>query len=74
MKRDQIQKEIRQEEEDKSRLQHDLRLLADRLAKTNESISKKILLRNSYDKTIAESQTAFAKVNCGKSFFYTIDT
>ncbi|CAH8508815.1 unnamed protein product [Dicrocoelium dendriticum] len=61
-KRDILQKSIIQIEEEKNRLQHDIRLLADKLAKVNETLSEKITIRNAYDKTIAESQAAYNKI------------
>ncbi|THD21539.1 Sjoegren syndrome nuclear autoantigen [Fasciola gigantica] len=61
-KRDQIQRCILNEEDEKNRVQHDIRILSDKLAKINESLSKKIILRNSYDKTIAESEAAYSKI------------
>ncbi|KAF6776311.1 Sjoegren syndrome nuclear autoantigen 1 [Paragonimus kellicotti] len=61
-KRDQIQKSIIQVEDEKNRIQHDMRLLAEKLAKANETLSQKLTLRSSYDKTIAESQAAYTKI------------
>ena len=61
-KRDELHKQILQEEEEKQRVQHDLRILTDRLAGINESLAKKIAIRNDYDKTIAETEAAYKKV------------
>ena len=51
-KRDELQKQILVEEEEKSKLQNDLRLLSEKLAKLNESLAKKIAAKNEFDRTI----------------------
>ena len=65
-KRDELQKQILNEEEEKAKIQNDIRILSERLAKINESLAKKIASRNEYDKTIAETEAAYMKV--GKNF------
>ena len=52
------------EEEEKHKLQNDIRVLSEKLAKVNESLAKKISARNEFDKTIAETEAAYMKVNC----------
>nr|CAH8823104.1 unnamed protein product [Trichobilharzia regenti]CAH8823114.1 unnamed protein product [Trichobilharzia regenti] len=61
-KRDQLQKAIIEEDDEKNRLQHDMRIISEKLAKVNDSLSKKLVIRNSYDKAIAESQQAYSKL------------
>lgn len=61
-KRDDIHKQILQEEEEKLKLQNDIRILTERLAKVNESLSKKMASRNEFDKTIAETEAAYMKI------------
>ena len=61
-KRDELQKQILTEEEEKCKIQNDLRILTERLARINESLAKKIASRNEYDKTIAETEAAYMKV------------
>lgn len=61
-KRDELQKQILNEEEEKSKIQNDIRILSERLAKINESLAKKIASRNEYDKTIAETEAAYMKI------------
>ena len=63
-KRDELQKQILVEEEEKCKIQNDLRILTERLARINESLAKKIASRNEYDKTIAETEAAYMKVSC----------
>ena len=61
-KRDDLHKSIVQEEEEKQKLQNDIRILTERLAKVNESLSKKMASRNEFDKTIAETESAYMKI------------
>ncbi|XP_063683943.1 microtubule nucleation factor SSNA1-like [Bolinopsis microptera] len=61
-KRDALQRDITSEEEEKSKLQNDIRILSERLAKVNESLAKKITARNEYDKTISETENAYMKI------------
>ena len=61
-KRDEIHQQILLVEEEKQKIQNDIRILTDRLAQVNESLAKKIATRNDYDKTIAECETAYRKV------------
>ena len=62
-KRDEIQRQIVVEEEEKQKVQNDIRILTERLAQLNEGLAKKIAARNDYDRTIAECETAYRKVN-----------
>ena len=61
-KRDELHRSILQEEEEKQKLQNDIRVLTERLAKVNESLAKKMASRNEFDKTIAETEAAYMKV------------
>ncbi|PAA87881.1 hypothetical protein BOX15_Mlig018067g1, partial [Macrostomum lignano] len=61
-RRDLLQKEIDKEEAEKTKLQRDLKLLSDELAKVNESLSKKLAHRAQYDRTIAETEAAYSKI------------
>lgn len=62
-KRDDLHKQILQEEEEKQKIQNDLRILTERLSQVNESLARKIATRNDYDKTIAETENAYKKVH-----------
>ena len=62
-KRDEIHQQIVLVEDEKQKIQNDIRILTDRLAQVNESLAKKIATRNDYDKTIAECETAYRKVS-----------
>ncbi|XP_063717227.1 microtubule nucleation factor SSNA1-like [Symsagittifera roscoffensis] len=61
-KRDELQKQIVSEEEEKSKLQNDIRLLSEKLAKLNEGLAKKIAARNEFDRTIQETEAAYIKI------------
>ena len=61
-KRDELHRQIATEEEEKNKIQNDIRILTERLAKITESLSKKYAAQSEYDKTIAETETAYMKV------------
>uniref|UniRef100_A0A0B8RW72 Sjogren syndrome nuclear autoantigen 1 n=1 Tax=Philothamnus irregularis TaxID=1899461 RepID=A0A0B8RW72_9SAUR len=61
-KREELSRQIRQEEEEKGKLQGDLRLLTERLARINETLAHKMASRNEFDKTIAETEAAYMKI------------
>lgn len=61
-KRDDLQRQIMIDEEEKHKLQNDIRVISEKLAKTNESLAKKISARNEFDKTIAETEAAYMKI------------
>lgn len=62
VKRDDLQKQIHEEEEEKRKVQNDIQILTERLSKVNESLSKKMASRNEFDKTIAETEAAYMKI------------
>lgn len=61
-KRDELHRSILQEEEEKQKLQNDIKVLTERLSKVNESLAKKMASRNEFDKTIAETEAAYMKI------------
>ena len=62
-KRDELHRQILVEEEEKSKLQNDIRILTERLTKLNESLARKISMRNDFDRTIGETEGAYNKVD-----------
>ena len=62
-RRDELQKEVVRDEEEKSRLQNDIRVLSERLSKLNETLARKIAARNEFDRTIAETEAAYTKAS-----------
>ena len=66
-KRDDLHKQILDEEEEKKKIQNDIRILTEKLSKVNESLSKKMASRNEFDRTIAETESAYMKVSLQRS-------
>ena len=61
-KREEINRQILKEEEEKAKIQRDLSILTDRLSKINEALTRKIQARNEYDRTIQETEGAYMKI------------
>ena len=61
-KREEVNRQILKEEEEKAKIQKDLSILTDRLQKLNESLTRKQQARNEYDKTIQETEAAYMKI------------
>ncbi len=61
-KREEINKQILKDEEEKAKIQRDLSSLTDRLSKINETLARKIQARNEYDRTIQETEAAYMKI------------
>lgn len=61
-KREEINRYILKEEEEKAKIQRDLAILTDRLSKINESLARKVQARNDYDETIQQTEAAYMKI------------
>lgn len=61
-KREAVNTSILKEEEEKAKIQKDLSILTDRLSKINESLARRVMARNEYDKTIQETEAAYMKI------------
>jgi sjoegren syndrome nuclear autoantigen 1 len=61
-RREELQESIMQEEDTKGRLQRELQDLTERISRVSESLARKVAQRAGYDKTIAETEAAYAKV------------
>merc|ERR1712028_183977 len=61
-KREEVNRSIAKDEEEKAKIQNDLRILTERLARINDNLARKISSRNEYDKTIQETEAAYAKI------------
>ena len=61
-KREEVNRQILKEEEEKARIQKDISTLTARLQKLNESITRKTQARNEYDKSIQETEAAYMKI------------
>ncbi|XP_020321619.1 Sjoegren syndrome nuclear autoantigen 1 isoform X2 [Oncorhynchus kisutch] len=61
-KRDELNRQIQQEEEEKGRLQHDIHVLNEKLRRVNESLARRHSVRADFDHTIGETEGAFMKI------------
>ncbi|TRY88010.1 hypothetical protein DNTS_013005 [Danionella cerebrum] len=61
-KREDLNRLIQQEEAEKARLQHDIRVLNEKLSRVNESLAHRLNARTEFDRTIAETEAAYMKV------------
>mmetsp|Transcript_11839 Transcript_11839/g.35001 ORF Transcript_11839/g.35001 Transcript_11839/m.35001 type:complete len:112 (+) Transcript_11839:59-394(+) len=61
-KREELNRSVAADEEEKAKIQNDLRILTERLARINDNLARKIASRNEYDKTIQETEAAYAKI------------
>merc|ERR1712216_467582 len=61
-KREEVNRQIMQDEEEKQKIQNDLRILTERLSRINDSLARKVASRNEYDKTIMETEAAYMKI------------
>ncbi|KAI4817187.1 microtubule nucleation factor SSNA1 [Pseudochaenichthys georgianus] len=61
-KREELNRQITQEEVEKDRLQHDIRVLTEKLSRVNESLAHRLAARANFDQTIAETQAAYTKI------------
>merc|ERR1712054_691185 len=61
-KREELNKSIAADEEEKAKIQNDLRILTERLARINDNLARKVSSRTEYDKTITETEAAYSKI------------
>lgn len=61
-KREALNRTILQEEEEKAKIQKNISLMTDRLAKLNDNLSMRVQARQEYDKTIEETEQAYMKI------------
>ncbi|KAF7688552.1 Sjoegren syndrome nuclear autoantigen 1 [Silurus meridionalis] len=61
-RRDELNKQIQYEEEEKTRLQHDIRVLTEKLNRVSESLDRRLATRNELEKTVAETEAAYMKI------------
>ena len=61
-KREEVNRQILKEEEEKAKIQRDLSVLTERLSKINEALARKLQARNEYDRTIQETEAAYMKI------------
>ncbi|CAH8494105.1 unnamed protein product [Heterobilharzia americana] len=61
-RREELQRQIQQDETERAKLQREINVLNDKLNRVNEALQKKMATRNEYDRTIAESEAAYMKI------------
>ncbi|KAA3678381.1 sjoegren syndrome nuclear autoantigen 1 [Paragonimus westermani] len=61
-RREDLQRQIQQDETERSKLQREINILNEKLTAVNEALQKKLATRSEYDRTIAESEAAYMKV------------
>lgn len=61
-KREEVNRTMLKEEEEKAKIQKDLTILTERLSKMNESLARKAQARAEYDRTILETEAAYMKI------------
>lgn len=61
-KREEINRQLLKDEEDKAKVQRDLATLTERLASINDALQRKTQARNEYDRTIQETEAAYMKI------------
>ncbi len=61
-KREEINRQILQDEAKKQDIQATLSTLTDQLSKINEQLARKVTARNEYDRTIQETEGAYMKI------------
>lgn len=61
-KRDELQRQILIEEEDKHKFENEIRATSEKLARINENLAKKITARTEFDRTISETEAAYMKI------------
>ncbi|XP_033331594.1 microtubule nucleation factor SSNA1 [Megalopta genalis] len=61
-KRSELQAQIESQEEEKNNLQREIEKLSHKLTRLNDTLSKRIVVRNEYDRTISDTETAYIKI------------
>lgn len=62
LRRTELQAQIEFQEEEKNNLQREIEKMSCKLTFLNDSLAKRIAVRNEYDRTIADTETAYMKV------------
>uniref|UniRef100_A0A3B5K7X8 Sjogren syndrome nuclear autoantigen 1 n=2 Tax=Takifugu rubripes TaxID=31033 RepID=A0A3B5K7X8_TAKRU len=58
-RREDLNRHIRQDEEEKEQLQQDSQVLSDKLRRVSENLSQRLAARAAFDRTIAETEAAY---------------
>lgn len=69
-RRAELQSQIDAQEEEKTNLQREIEKMSYKLTRLNDSLGKRITVRNEYDRTIADTEAAYMKVYYCKSDYF----
>ncbi|KAA6368548.1 MAG: putative Deflagellation inducible protein,13 kDa [Streblomastix strix] len=61
-KKGELESQIRRDEEESNKITFDLRVLQERLDRLTESLRKRKAAKEEYDRTIAETESAYSKI------------
>ncbi|NXK57665.1 SSNA1 protein, partial [Sylvietta virens] len=62
MQKEELNKQIQQAEEEKTKLQHEIQGLSEQLECVCENLAQKVASRNELDKILAETEAAYMKI------------
>ncbi|XP_035742985.1 Sjoegren syndrome nuclear autoantigen 1 homolog isoform X1 [Vespa mandarinia] len=62
LRRAELQTQIEAQEEEKNNLQREIEKMSHKLTRLNDSLAKRVAVRNEYDRTIADTETAYMKI------------
>ncbi|KAG5345865.1 SSNA1 protein, partial [Acromyrmex heyeri] len=62
VRRFELQAQIESQEEEKNNLQREIEKMSCKLTQLNDSLTKRITIRNEYDRTIADTEAAYVKI------------
>jgi len=63
LRRDEMTRQIVKEEEEKNRIQNELRVLSEKLNRLNDGLSRKLQAKQEYERTLQETEAAYNKVS-----------
>jgi Sjoegren syndrome nuclear autoantigen 1 len=61
-KREELNRQIQKDEEDKAKIQRDIAALTERLSTLNDQLARKQQAKVEYDRTIQETEAAYMKI------------
>ncbi|EFC40325.1 hypothetical protein NAEGRDRAFT_71898 [Naegleria gruberi] len=62
LRRDEVTRQIIKEEEEKNRIQNELRVLSEKLNRLNDGLSRKLQAKQEYERTLQETEAAYNKI------------
>ncbi|XP_011691025.1 PREDICTED: Sjoegren syndrome nuclear autoantigen 1 homolog isoform X1 [Wasmannia auropunctata] len=62
LRRSELQAQIESQDEEKNNLHREIEKMSCKLTQLNDSLAKRIAVRNEYDRTIADTEAAYVKI------------